>query len=121
MIRCCVTFKFTKSWRTRQRMFLRMVLLYGLGFWLETKQHFSSFSCFRLTMFGAINMMLSTLCVILCMMAERTHAHGRLIDPPSRSSMWRFGFKTPINYDDNQLFCGGYDVSVHKLILVFFL
>ncbi|KAL4232934.1 hypothetical protein ACF0H5_007622 [Mactra antiquata] len=37
--------------------------------------------------------------------------HGRLIEPPSRSSMWRFGFQTPINYDDNQLFCGGYDVQ----------
>ncbi|XP_054159539.1 uncharacterized protein LOC128957752 [Oppia nitens] len=34
--------------------------------------------------------------------------HGRLIDPASRSSAWRFGFKTEINYNDNQLFCGGF-------------
>ncbi|XP_029641028.1 uncharacterized protein LOC115215838 [Octopus sinensis] len=33
--------------------------------------------------------------------------HGRLMDPPSRSSMWRLGFKTPVNYDDIELYCGG--------------
>lgn len=33
--------------------------------------------------------------------------HGRLVDPPGRSSMWRFGFATPANYNDNQLYCGG--------------
>ena len=37
--------------------------------------------------------------------------HGRLVEPPSRSSMWRYGFDTPINYNDNQLFCGGRFVS----------
>lgn len=37
--------------------------------------------------------------------------HGRLIDPPSRSSMWRFGFKTKKNYNDNELFCGGYTIQ----------
>jgi len=38
-------------------------------------------------------------------------AHGRLVKPPSRSSMWRYGFNTPTNYEDNQLFCGGASVS----------
>jgi len=37
--------------------------------------------------------------------------HGRLIEPPSRSSMWRFGYKTPKHYEDNQLFCGGVGVQ----------
>lgn len=41
-------------------------------------------------------------------------AHGRLISPPSRSSMWRFGFSTPENYNDNELFCGG--IAVITLI-----
>ncbi|GFO22686.1 cell wall integrity and stress response component 4-like [Plakobranchus ocellatus] len=36
-----------------------------------------------------------------------SHAHGRLWDPPSRSTMFRRGFNVPANYDDNQLFCGG--------------
>ncbi|XP_061198092.1 uncharacterized protein LOC133206178 [Saccostrea echinata] len=40
--------------------------------------------------------------------------HGYLQDPPSRSSMWRFGFNTPHNYDDNQLFCGGFDRQWNK-------
>ncbi|XP_022643343.1 extensin-like isoform X2 [Varroa destructor] len=34
--------------------------------------------------------------------------HGRLLHPPSRSSMWRLGFKTPRNYNDHELFCGGF-------------
>ncbi|KAL8602230.1 hypothetical protein ACOMHN_022743 [Nucella lapillus] len=33
--------------------------------------------------------------------------HGRLMEPPSRSSLWRFGLSTAINYDDNALNCGG--------------
>ena len=34
--------------------------------------------------------------------------HGRLMDPPSRNAMWRFGFTNPINYNDNEVFCGGF-------------
>ncbi|XP_014780426.1 uncharacterized protein LOC106876405 [Octopus bimaculoides] len=33
--------------------------------------------------------------------------HGRLMDPPARNSMWRFGFPNPVNYNDNELYCGG--------------
>ncbi|KFM69291.1 hypothetical protein X975_02112, partial [Stegodyphus mimosarum] len=29
------------------------------------------------------------------------------MEPPSRSSMWRFGYGTPKNYDDDGLYCGG--------------
>lgn len=39
-------------------------------------------------------------------------SHGRLMSPPSRSSMWRFGFDTPTNWNDNELFCGGLSVSL---------
>ncbi|XP_049867524.1 uncharacterized protein LOC126367815 isoform X1 [Pectinophora gossypiella] len=39
------------------------------------------------------------------------HGHGRLMDPPARNSMWRFGFPNPVNYNDNELFCGGYAVQ----------
>ncbi|KYQ47402.1 hypothetical protein ALC60_13523 [Trachymyrmex zeteki] len=38
------------------------------------------------------------------------HSHGRLMDPPSRNAMWRFGYPNPVNYNDNELFCGGYAV-----------
>ncbi|XP_012282768.1 uncharacterized protein LOC105700977 [Orussus abietinus] len=34
--------------------------------------------------------------------------HGRLIEPPSRASMWRYGFDTPHDYNDNELYCGGF-------------
>ncbi|GBL98540.1 hypothetical protein AVEN_111650-1 [Araneus ventricosus] len=33
--------------------------------------------------------------------------HARLMEPPSRSSMWRHGYDTPKNYDDDGLYCGG--------------
>lgn len=35
-------------------------------------------------------------------------SHGRLMDPPARNAMWRFGYPNPVNYNDNELFCGGY-------------
>lgn len=34
--------------------------------------------------------------------------HGRLIAPPSRASAWRYGFSTPPNYNDHELYCGGF-------------
>jgi hypothetical protein len=47
----------------------------------------------------------------LSMSIQKIAGHGRLMDPPSRSSIWRLpefsSYSPPINYDDNQLFCGG--------------
>merc|ERR1712107_916727 len=37
--------------------------------------------------------------------------HGRLMDPPSRASMWRVGFSNPADYNDNEGFCGGSNVQ----------
>ncbi|XP_047475550.1 uncharacterized protein LOC125029613 isoform X2 [Penaeus chinensis] len=37
--------------------------------------------------------------------------HGRLMYPPSRSSAWRLGFDTPENFNDNELFCGGFGIQ----------
>ncbi|XP_072945000.1 uncharacterized protein [Epargyreus clarus] len=34
--------------------------------------------------------------------------HGRVLEPPGRASMWRMGFSTPPNYDDDGLNCGGF-------------
>ncbi|KAI0231830.1 hypothetical protein LSAT2_017807 [Lamellibrachia satsuma] len=48
---------------------------------------------------------LVALLMLLC--AVEIRGHGRLRVPPSRGSMWREGFNTPINYNDNELFCGG--------------
>ncbi|XP_014208992.1 uncharacterized protein LOC106639749 [Copidosoma floridanum] len=37
----------------------------------------------------------------------QVNAHGKLVDPVSRSSAWRKLSGAPKNYNDNQLFCGG--------------
>ena len=34
--------------------------------------------------------------------------HGRLIEPPSRSTMWRYGFSNPPNFNDHEIYCGGF-------------
>ena len=52
----------------------------------------------------------SLLIVTLFNWWKEIEGHGRLVDPPSRSSMWRYGFKNPPNYNDNQLYCGGVQV-----------
>ncbi|CAB3230487.1 unnamed protein product [Arctia plantaginis] len=36
------------------------------------------------------------------------HAHGRLVHPPNRASLWRLGYNSPPNYDDDGMNCGGF-------------
>nr|XP_045613811.1 uncharacterized protein LOC123767806 [Procambarus clarkii] len=51
--------------------------------------------------------------IILVVMAGvgAVHAHGYMSSPAARNSAWRFGFRTPTNYNDNELFCGGREVQ----------
>ena len=52
--------------------------------------------------------------VVLCclgLVVVRVHGQGRLMDPTGRGSMWRAGYDTPINYNDNVLNCGGVKVN----------
>lgn len=37
-------------------------------------------------------------------------AHGTLVDPVSRNSLWRVDKTAPVNYNDIELFCGGIGV-----------
>lgn len=37
--------------------------------------------------------------------------HGMMMDPVNRSSAWKKDLPVPPNYNDNQLFCGGYEVK----------
>jgi len=58
---------------------------------------------------------MSPLALILCLAVvysscPLSSGHGNLVDPPGRSSAWRFGFDTPKNYQDMELFCGGFIV-----------
>ena len=45
--------------------------------------------------------------ILVFSLIEIISGHGRLMEPPARNSMWRFGYGTPINYSDNEVFCGG--------------
>ncbi|XP_066920151.1 uncharacterized protein [Clytia hemisphaerica] len=51
-------------------------------------------------------MILKLLIVTFCFVYT-IHCHGYMENPPSRNSMWRYGFPNPKNYGDNELFCGG--------------
>ena len=51
---------------------------------------------------------LFSLCVLLSVASSVVFGHGRLMDPPSRNSMWKVGFQNPANYNDNELNCGGF-------------
>ena len=53
---------------------------------------------------------MATFLVVVIACIGGTLGHGRLRDPPSRSSMWREGFPVPPNYDDTALYCGGFAV-----------
>ena len=55
----------------------------------------------------------TTLLLTLLVLCDIVEGHGRLLEPPSRSSMWRQGYSNLINYNDNELNCGGANVSYH--------
>ncbi|KAJ8311580.1 hypothetical protein KUTeg_010935 [Tegillarca granosa] len=45
--------------------------------------------------------------VIIACFTEFSLQHGFLAVPPQRSSLWREEFDSPVNYNDNELYCGG--------------
>ncbi|XP_045121784.1 uncharacterized protein LOC123510572 [Portunus trituberculatus] len=46
--------------------------------------------------------------VVLAWALVGVRGHGRLIEPPGRSTAWRYGFDTPHNYNDHEIYCGGF-------------
>ncbi|XP_022914568.2 uncharacterized protein [Onthophagus taurus] len=46
--------------------------------------------------------------VLIIAYLPTSNGHGRLIEPPSRASAWRYGFNTPPDYNDHESFCGGF-------------
>ncbi|KAF5292926.1 hypothetical protein FQA39_LY13806 [Lamprigera yunnana] len=50
---------------------------------------------------------------VLCFVGfwKETVGHGMMIDPPNRSSRWRYDSNAPINYNDNALYCGGFGIQ----------
>lgn len=62
-------------------------------------------------------MVLVSASVAVILMGTRlVGGHGMLLDPPGRSSMWRFFPDQPPNYNDNGINCGGYGVSLNLSI-----
>lgn len=56
---------------------------------------------------------LSVLCLSTAILyIHQVVGHGAMLDPPSRSVMWQFGYETEPNYNPGGLNCGGYDVSI---------
>lgn len=55
-----------------------------------------------------VTAVLVTVIFLLTIFPQPSHGHGRLIEPPSRASAWRYGFQTPPNYNDHELYCGGF-------------
>jgi len=60
-------------------------------------------------------------------MVDDVNGHGRLIDPPSRSSLWRFTDhpliapytdKIQQNLNDDNLDCGGVGVNVTRAFIL---
>lgn len=42
---------------------------------------------------------------------RESEGHGMLLSPVSRGSRWRYDSKAPTNFNDNELYCGGFSVS----------
>ncbi|XP_054706523.1 uncharacterized protein LOC129216337 [Uloborus diversus] len=58
--------------------------------------------------------LISLVALVHAYLLPSVSSHARLMEPPSRSSMWRFGYDTPVNYDDDGLYCGGIKVQWKK-------
>ena len=59
---------------------------------------------------SAVTITMVPLLLLLATLSTVT-PHGFLYDPPARNAMWRFGFTNPVNYNDNELYCGGFSVQ----------
>lgn len=59
-------------------------------------EHFAGFHRSILTLFFTV------------LLAVNVDGHARLWEPPSRSTMWRRGYNTTVNINDNELSCGGF-------------
>jgi len=58
-----------------------------------------------------ISLVLTPVVLMALTVIPEVECHGRLVEPPGRSTMWRFGYDNPKNYNDMELFCGGFSVS----------
>ncbi|XP_001359854.2 uncharacterized protein [Drosophila pseudoobscura] len=50
---------------------------------------------------------LLSVALLMAIGLQQIDAHGMMLNPPSRSSRWRYDGSAPQNWNDNELFCGG--------------
>merc|ERR1719483_244395 len=55
--------------------------------------------------------MLTSCWLLTIILTVEVRGHGMLTDPPARNAMWRYGYSNPVNYNDNELYCGGFSVQ----------
>jgi len=58
---------------------------------------------------------------VLVSLISSAFGHGYLVQPPSRSTAWRYGYSTPPNYNDMELYCGGFAVSLIAVLFCVFI
>lgn len=88
--------------RTRQTVWHPMIDMMKKFWWLDV-------GCFYLHFALKIACFISFYFITqVFVVATLVNAHGRLMNPPARNAMWRFGYPNKVNYDDNELYCGGY-------------
>ncbi|XP_050719782.1 uncharacterized protein LOC127000290 isoform X2 [Eriocheir sinensis] len=63
---------------------------------------------------GGVRACVGLAAVLLACACVGVRGHGRLIEPPGRSTAWRYGFNTPHNYNDHEIYCGGYATQWQK-------
>lgn len=56
----------------------------------------------------SLRLVLMLVAVFLSIRVTRVQGHGRLVEPPSRASAWRYGFSTEKDYNDSESYCGGW-------------
>lgn len=60
--------------------------------------------------FSYMMLKLIILLIVAAGYIEQVLSHGMVLNPASRSSRWRYNSSAPVNWDDNQLYCGGFGV-----------
>ncbi|GFQ64705.1 chitin-binding type-4 domain-containing protein [Trichonephila clavata] len=86
----------------RQLLVLYKVCLGPFNHLLSVCQGLSNEIIMKIRVLSVALEVVITLCCV-----QSIWGHARLMEPPSRSSMWRHGYDTPKNYDDDGLYCGG--------------
>ncbi|XP_071054013.1 uncharacterized protein [Onthophagus taurus] len=59
-------------------------------------------------------MLILSLSLILLGVIFQVEGHGMMLNPPGRSSVWRCFEGFPVNWDDNQNYCGGLTFMVNN-------